>query len=93
MPNVITPNGDNDNDLFTPILPYRYIKSIDINIYNRWGQVMFHTTNPMINWDGKDQNSHGDCPDGVYYYICTVNEIRVTGVQPITLKGFVQLIR
>ncbi len=93
LPNVFTPNGDNDNDLFTPILPYRYIKSIDINIYNRWGQVMFHTTNPMINWDGKDQNSHGDCPDGVYYYICTVNEIRVTGVQPITLKGFVQLIR
>lgn len=93
LPNVFTPNGDNQNDFFTPILPYRYIKSIDINIFNRWGQVMFHTNDPMINWDGRDQTTHGLCPDGVYYYICVVNEIRVTGVQPITLKGFVQLIR
>ncbi len=93
LPNVFTPNGDGSNDLFTPILPYRYIKSIDINIFNRWGQVMFHTNNPMINWDGKDQNTHGNCPDGVYYYICVVNEIRVTGIQPVTLKGFVQILR
>ena len=93
LPNVFTPNGDGDNDLFTPILPFRYIKSIDINIYNRWGQIMFHTIDPMINWDGKDQTTHGECPDGVYYYICTVNEIRVNGVQPVTLKGFLQLIR
>jgi len=93
LPNVFTPNGDGQDDFFTPILPYRYIKNIDINIYNRWGQVMFHTNNPMINWDGKDQTSHGECPDGVYYYICTVNEIRVTGVQPVVLKGFLQLIR
>ena len=93
LPNVFTPNGDGINDLFTPILPYRYIKSIDINIYNRWGEIVFNTTNPAINWDGKDMHSKGECPDGVYYYICTVNEIRVTGIQPITLKGFVQIIR
>lgn len=93
LPNVFTPNGDGQNDLFTPILPYRYIHSIDINIFNRWGQVMFHTNDPMINWDGTDQVTHGKCPDGVYYYICVVNEIRVTGIQPVTLKGFVQIIR
>jgi gliding motility-associated-like protein len=93
LPNVFTPNGDNQNDLFTPILPFRYIKSIDMNIYNRWGQLMFHTIDPMISWDGKDQTTHGECPDGVYYYICTVNEIRVTGVKPITLKGFIEIIR
>ncbi|HTA83849.1 MAG TPA: gliding motility-associated C-terminal domain-containing protein [Bacteroidia bacterium] len=93
LPNVFTPNGDNQNDLFTPILPFKFIKSIDINIYNRWGQLMFHTIDPMINWDGKDQTTHGECPDGVYYYICTVNEIRVTGVKPVTLKGFIEIIR
>jgi gliding motility-associated-like protein len=93
LPNVFTPNGDGDNDFFTPLIPYRYIKDIDINIYNRWGQVMFHTLDPRINWDGKDQNTHGECPDGVYYYICQVHEIHVTGIQTITLRGFVQLIR
>ena len=93
LPNVFTPNGDGVNDIFTPILPFRYIKNVDISIYNRWGQLMFHTIDPMIDWDGKDQVTHGECPDGVYYYICTVNEIRIDGVQPIVLKGFVELIR
>ncbi len=93
LPNVFTPNGDGENDEFIPLEPYRYVKSIDISIYNRWGQVMFHTTDPMINWNGKVDNSGGDCPDGVYYYICIVNEIRLSGIVPVTLKGFVQLIR
>jgi gliding motility-associated-like protein len=93
LPNVFTPNGDGENDFFVPIEPYRYVQSIDINIYNRWGQVLFHTTNPMIGWNGKVDNTGGPCPDGVYYYICIVNEIRLSGIVPVTLKGFIQLIR
>ncbi len=94
LPNVFTPIGGNGvNNIFTPILPYRYIQSIDINIFNRWGQLMFHTNNPMINWDGTDQTTHGQCPDGVYYYVCVVNEIHVDGIKPVVLKGFVQILR
>jgi gliding motility-associated-like protein len=93
LPNVFTPNGDGIDDFFIPLLPYRYVQSIDINIFNRWGQLVFHTTNPMINWNGNVDNSGGQCPDGVYYYICTVNEIRLSGIVPVTLKGFVQIIR
>jgi gliding motility-associated-like protein len=93
LPNVFTPNGDGINDFFTPVEEYRYVKDIDINIYNRWGQIVFHTTNPSINWNGNIDNSGGACPDGTYYYVCVVNEIRVTGIEPITLKGFIQLIR
>ncbi len=58
LPNVFTPNGNVDM-LFTPLLPYRYIKNIDINIYNRWGELMFHTTDPMINWNGNDEQHSG----------------------------------
>jgi gliding motility-associated-like protein len=93
LPTVFTPNGDGINDLFTPIPPYRYVQSIDINIYNRWGQIMFHTNDPMINWNGNDQHTGKPCPDGVYYYVCTVNEIRVQGIKPLTLHGYVQLLR
>ncbi len=93
LPNVFTPNGDGQNDLFTPLIPYRYIKDIDISIYNRWGQVMFNTIDPKINWDGKDQNTHGECPDGVYYFICQVHEIHVTGIKTRTIHGFVELLR
>lgn len=93
LPNVFTPNGDGINDLFTPLEPFRYVKDIDINIYNRWGQIVFHTTDPIINWNGNVDNSGGPCPDGIYYYICVVNEIRVQGIVPVKLKGFIQLIR
>lgn len=93
LPNVFSPNGDGINDLFTPVGSYRYVKSIDIDIFNRWGQMVFHTTNPAINWNGNVDNTGGPCPDGVYFYVCTVNEIHVTGIVPVTLKGFIELIR
>jgi len=93
LPNVFTPNGDGKNDIFTPLASFRFIQGIDINIYNRWGQVVYHTTNPNINWNGNVDNSGGACPDGTYYYIGSVNEIRVTGIVSIPLKGFIQLIR
>jgi gliding motility-associated-like protein len=91
LPNVFTPNGDNINDLFIP-LPYRYVKDVDIKIYDRWGLVMFETTDPDVKWDGTNKDTKSQCPDGVYFYLCTVNEIRVQGITPRVLKGFVQLI-
>lgn len=93
LPNVFTPNGDGKNDLFTPLATFRFIQGIDISIYNRWGQVVYHTTDPYINWNGNVDNSGGPCPDGVYYYIGNVNEIRVTGLVSIPIKGFIELIR
>jgi gliding motility-associated-like protein len=92
LPNVFTPNGDGKNDFFTPILPYRFIKDIDIDIFNRWGELMFTTIDPNINWNGNDQSTGKPCPDGVYYYVCQVHEIHVTGIKTITLKGFVQIL-
>jgi gliding motility-associated-like protein len=93
LPNIFTPNGDGINDLFTPILPYRFIKDIDIDILNRWGNRVFHTIDPMVRWDGKDENTHGNCPDGVYFYVCAVHEIHLDGIKTRTLKGFVQILR
>ena len=92
LPNVFSPNGDNNNDLFTPLMPYRYIKDIDMKIYNRWGLLLFETKDPDIKWDGKNKDSKSMSSDGTYYYICTVNEIRVEGIKPRILKGFIQLI-
>ncbi len=93
LPNIFTPNGDGKNDLFTPILPYRFIKDIDITIVDRWGAEVFHTINPMINWNGKDETTNADCSDGVYYYVCAVHEIHINGIKTRTLTGFIQLLR
>jgi gliding motility-associated-like protein len=92
LPNVFTPDGNNINDLFHPF-PYRYIESIDIKIFNRWGLQVFVSKNPDINWNGKTDNTGEDLPDGVYYYICLVNEIYLSGIKTRELKGFVQMLR
>jgi gliding motility-associated-like protein len=91
LPNVFTPNADGVNDLFIP-LPYSFVKDVDIKIYDRWGLVMFETTDPDVEWDGTSRDSKKPCPDGTYFYLCTVNEIRVEGIVPRVIKGFVQLI-
>lgn len=91
LPNVFTPDGDGRNDHFKP-LPYKFVKDIDIKIYDRWGLIVFETNDPNIKWDGRSKDSKLTCPDGTYYYTCIVNEIRVSGIKPRTLKGFLQLI-
>ena len=92
LPNVFTPNGDEINDLFIPFPGYQFIQSIDLKIYNRWGQEVFSTTDPAINWDGTDEHSHQQLPDGVYYYSCIVNQIRFTGIVQESLSGAVTII-
>lgn len=92
LPNVFTPGEDTYNDVFQPY-PYTFVESIDLKIYNRWGLKVFETTNPDILWDGTNQDTKLNCSDGVYYYVCTVNEIRLTGVVPRNLHGFVHLLR
>ena len=61
IPNIITPNGDGYNDFF-------YIKNteywnIDVQIFNRWGTIVYQNNTYKNTWDGKD------LADGVYYYI------------------------
>ena len=53
VPNTFTPDGDNFNDVFLPILngdfdPYNYT----LLIFNRWGEVVFESRNAEIGWDG-----------------------------------------
>lgn len=90
LPNVFTPNADGTNDFFIPF-PYQYIESVDIKIYDRWGVLVFETKDPALNWDGHDKNSGKLCSDGVYYYTCTVNEIRLEGIVPRKISGFFHL--
>ncbi|MDP6908704.1 MAG: gliding motility-associated C-terminal domain-containing protein, partial [Flavobacteriales bacterium] len=92
LPNVFTPGGDTYNDHFKPF-PYAFVESIDLKIYNRWGLKVFETEDPDIMWDGVNQTTNRECTDGVYYYVCTVNEIRLQGVIPRDLHGFIHLLR
>lgn len=75
LPNVFTPNSDGFNDFFVPFPGYTSVEKIDLQVFNRWGVVVFETSDPAINWDGRDKNTNKPCADGVYYYRCEVFEI------------------
>jgi gliding motility-associated-like protein len=78
VPNIFTPNGDNWNDE----LVFKGVddtKEFSIKIFNRWGRMMFESTDALKSWDGKDAS------DGTYFYeliytdICSSEEKLVTG--------------
>ena len=89
LPNVFTPNGDDTHDTFTP-RNNRFIESISLEVYNRWGQLVFETNDPQINWDGTNLSGK-DLADGVYYYTCQV--IEEGGVLRDPLKGNIHILR
>ena len=87
VPTAFTPNNDGRNDVIRPIAVG--VQKINyFSIYNRWGQMVFTTTENMKGWDGRIggvlQNS------GVYAWM--VSAIDYTG-KTIFLKGTVALIR
>lgn len=92
LPNVFTPNADGFNDYLVPF-PYTSVQNIDLKIFNRWGSIVFQTTEPEIRWDGKNQLTALDCSEGVYFYVCDVFEITLQGIKKRTLKGSVHLYR
>lgn len=106
LPSVFTPNNDGLNDLFHPCdkttspelqakncPAYQNVKSVNMKIYNRWGNIVYETTDKDINWDGKNKDSKQDCPDGVYFYTCKVYFYRIFGDDVKELHGTIQLLR
>lgn len=87
VPSAFTPNNDGLNDIFR-IPRQNKNRFRHLTIYNRWGQLIFSTTDPNNGWNG----SHGEIPQptGIYIYI-----VRMKGLsgKPIDQKGTVTLIR
>ena len=65
MPSAFTPNNDGLNDCYG-IKYWGAILDLDFSIYNRWGQLVFKTTNPGECWDGKINGIMQDAAAFVY---------------------------
>jgi len=87
MPNAFTPNGDGRNDLFR-IPPSSPEKVISFAVYNRWGEIVFFTTNGSRGWDGTFHNHQQ--PDGSYIWKI---EYEDAGGARIQTSGNVMLVR
>jgi len=88
VPNVFTPNGDGVNDIIT--LPYPSFKSYNIQILNRWGNLVFELKDQtgIAVWDGYDFDGQLHT-DGVFFYrLCG----EMLGGTLIDKHGFIHLV-
>jgi len=74
VPNVFTPNGDGINDYFQA-----YGTNMDdfsMYIFNRWGDLIFESTDINTPWDGKPKDSDKIVPQGVYIYKISFKDLQ-----------------
>ncbi|NMB72095.1 MAG: gliding motility-associated C-terminal domain-containing protein, partial [Bacteroidales bacterium] len=91
LPNVFTPNGDGINDIYIAKNKNHYVQKVDMKIYNRWGNLVFQTSDPDIKWDGRSMQRGKIVSSGVYYYVCDVYEPRLNGLVVRNLVGFIHV--
>jgi gliding motility-associated-like protein len=72
IPNAFTPNGDGDNDIF--IAKGFKIESLNMLIYNRWGELVFESNDPLLGWNGKFSNDI-EAVEGIYTYLINAIDI------------------
>jgi gliding motility-associated-like protein len=87
VPRVFTPNGDGVNDVLKPILvgitSFQYF-----TVYNRWGNIIFQTTDPNQGWDGTFKG----VPQPVETYLWIAAGVDENG-KTIVQKGMTSLVR
>ena len=94
LPNVITPNGDGINDVFEPkVTGLDLITGAKTVIFNRWGNVLWDSDDPLIQWDGKSKLTKLDCPPGTYFYVTEIDYIGKTGEEHLRLQGSITIVR
>lgn len=87
VPTAFTPNNDSRNDLFKARV-YGVALAFRMRVYNRWGELVFETTDPMRGWDGRVKGVSTD--SGVFIWQCSYH---LQGSSPQYQKGTVTLIR
>ncbi|MFD1469450.1 gliding motility-associated C-terminal domain-containing protein [Hymenobacter caeli] len=97
LPNIFTPNGDNQNDTFQPKTASP-LRSVHFQAFNRWGVKVFENTTTgrvFINWSGGgpgEAGTGGKVSEGLYYYLAEVQFADAASTTR-TYKGWVQIIR
>ena len=91
IPNAFTPNGDGLNDVFGVIPRLDYINQYRISIFNRWGQMIFNTSDLSQGWDGSYQGK--PCQAGAYVYRIVYQDFGMGTQENKVMEGTVMLVR
>jgi gliding motility-associated-like protein len=86
IPNVFTPNGDQNNDIFLPLI--QGAVEYNLLIFNRWGELLFESNSPEVGWDGYYKGVMSP-PDAYIYKL----EVKFENGERTTKHGDVTLLR
>jgi gliding motility-associated-like protein len=89
-PTAFSPNGDNKNDVFKPILKDVFEEGYELYIYDRWGVIVFETKDINEGWDGTRQDKVTPAMQGTYSFKLLFNNYKA-GIQ--TKTGTFVLLR
>lgn len=67
VPDAFSPNNDGYNDVW--FVKTNNITNFNLNIFNRWGKLIFNTTDILNGWNGTDQNGNDAELDAYIYQI------------------------
>ncbi|MHC1774932.1 MAG: PKD domain-containing protein [Lentimicrobium sp.] len=90
MPDAFTPDNNGLNDVFKPVTQRNTLEPYLLHVYNRWGQLIFSSTDPGRGWDGSYNGK--PCSTGVYSYMLQYREGVEGSTRTITQKGSVKLL-
>ena len=90
LPNAFTPDNNGKNDEFLGNGYYDGIGEYTMEIWNRWGEKIFETNDPLEGWNGQYNNTGQALPQGVYIYFVQYSGPRG---EVETKKGQVTLVR
>ncbi|MBP7513516.1 MAG: gliding motility-associated C-terminal domain-containing protein [Flavobacteriales bacterium] len=90
-PNTFTPDGDGVNDMWLMVSNIPDIMSFEMRVFDRWGQVVFETTDPLKAWDGKHMKGGDVLKQDVYAFRCTFQIISTGGLRE--YMGHVSLLK
>jgi gliding motility-associated-like protein len=73
-PNSFTPDGDEYNNDWKIYVSNADLASFNLQIYNRWGEVIFESFDSEVGWDGTYNGVY--VQDGTYSWIMTIKDLR-----------------
>jgi len=91
IPNAFTPDGDGINDTWGPSGANYEYESYNVQVYDRWGKLVWQTDNPDKQWNGTNMNSLEPVRQGLYVYQFVVKKFNT--FEPQKISGTITLYR
>jgi gliding motility-associated-like protein len=91
IPNAFSPNNDGVNDVFMPFYSCTEISDFHMMVYDRWGAVVFESTDADFGWNGTFSGT--PCEPGLYMYTLAYRDNLTIDNELVKMEGEVSLLK